>query len=122
MTPHCLAFMSFGFTEILVVGVVALLVFGGRLPEVMRNVGQAYAKFRQGLHEISKPVRDELRSVSDVTHTQSYSPPKRRPKPRAVEKAKAQEAAPPKTEDTPSEAPKAPRSSASYLDDEPPPV
>lgn len=120
MTPHPLAFMSFGFTEILVVGVVALLVFGGRLPEVMRNVGQAYAKFRQGLHEISKPVRDELRSVSDVTHTKAYAPPRRPSRPR---KAASKPPPEPESEDTPDPEPEQ-RSTppSSFIDDEPPPV
>lgn len=57
-----LAFFSFGFTELLVVGTVALIVYGGDLPDVMRNLGRTYAKFRQGLSDMSKPVRDEFRS------------------------------------------------------------
>ena len=60
-----LAFMSFGFTELLVIGTVALLVFGGELPDVMRNLGRAYAKFRQGLHDMTTPVREEFRRVRD---------------------------------------------------------
>ena len=67
MTPlQPLAFMSFGFTEILVVGTVALLVFGGELPSVMRNLGRAYGKFRHGLTELSRPVREELRQVREM--------------------------------------------------------
>ena len=60
------AFMSFGFTEILMVGTVALLVFGGQLPDVMRNLGRAYGKFRQGMTELSRPVREELRKVREM--------------------------------------------------------
>jgi TatA/E family protein of Tat protein translocase len=52
-----------GIGEILVIGVVALLVFGGELPDVMRSMGRAYAKFRESLSEIAKPVRDEFRDV-----------------------------------------------------------
>ena len=59
-----LAFMSFGFGELLIIGTVALLVFGGQLPDVMRNLGRAYARLRDGLNEVSKPVRDELREAS----------------------------------------------------------
>lgn len=62
-----LAFMGFGFTELLVVGFVALLVFGGDLPNIMRNLGKAYAKFRQGLHEVSRPIREEIRQVREAT-------------------------------------------------------
>jgi len=59
-----LAFMSFGIGELLIIGTVALLVFGGQLPDVMRNLGRAYARLKEGLHEVSKPVRDELRQVT----------------------------------------------------------
>ena len=52
------AFMSFGFAEILLVAVVALLVFGGNLPDVMRNLGRSYAKLRQSLlAPFGSPVR-----------------------------------------------------------------
>jgi sec-independent protein translocase protein TatA len=54
---------GFGFGEILVVGVVALLVYGGRLPEVMRNLGRAYARFRQGLQEVARPIHEEFRRL-----------------------------------------------------------
>ncbi len=64
MTPTPpLAFMSFGFGELLIIGTVALLVFGGQLPDVMRNLGRAYARLREGLNEVAKPVRDELRDT-----------------------------------------------------------
>lgn len=64
MTPlTSLAFMSFGFGELIIIGTVALLVFGGQLPDVMRSLGRAYARFKDGLDEVSKPVRDELRDV-----------------------------------------------------------
>lgn len=67
MTPQLpLAFMSFGFGELLIIGTVALLVFGGQLPDVMRNLGRAYARLKEGLNEVSKPVREELRDVRSM--------------------------------------------------------
>lgn len=66
MTIACtiLAFMSFGFSELLLVGVVALLVFGGNLPDVMRTLGRNYARLRQSLNEFSRPVREQMREVT----------------------------------------------------------
>ncbi len=66
MTIVCtiLAFMSFGFSELLLVGVVALLVFGGNLPDVMRTLGRNYARLRQSLNEFSRPVREQMREVT----------------------------------------------------------
>ena len=68
-------FMSFGFSEILIVGVVALLVFGGNLPDVMRTLGRSYGKFRQGLEELSRPVRNEIQKVRDLPPTIDLSQP-----------------------------------------------
>ena len=81
-----LAFLSLGFAEMLVIGVVALLVFGGRLPEVMHNLGRSYAKFRRGMNEFTHPIRQEMRKL-DVT-----SPP---PPPKAPNDAEATSQPPP---------------------------
>ncbi len=35
--------------ELLVVGLVFLLLFGSRLPSVMRNLGHGFKEFKQGL-------------------------------------------------------------------------
>ncbi len=59
-----IAFMSFGLGEMLVVAVIALLVFGGNLPDVMRTLGRTYARFRGAMHEFSRPVRDEMRQLT----------------------------------------------------------
>lgn len=61
-----IAFMGFGFQEILLVGFVALLVFGGNLPDVMRQLGRTYGRLRSSLSELSAPVRDEMRQLRDV--------------------------------------------------------
>jgi len=41
-----------GPTELLVVGFVALLLFGNRLPSVMRSLGSSLSEFRRGLREM----------------------------------------------------------------------
>ena len=75
-----LALFDLGFTELLVVGFVALLVFGGELPDVLRNAGRAYAKIRRSLGEVAKPVRDELRQLHREMDTESRPAPKPKPK------------------------------------------
>ena len=47
-----------GVGEILVIGVVALLVFGRRLPEVARSVGKGVQEFRSGLSGVERDVQD----------------------------------------------------------------
>lgn len=61
-----LAFLDFGLSELILVGVVALLVFGGNLPDVMRTLGRNYAKLRQALREFTEPVRSEINRVHDL--------------------------------------------------------
>ena len=74
-----------GFQELMVIGVIALLVFGpDRLPEIARTAGRTLAKFRaetqrnvadlkqmgevQELEKELKSLRNELRGTkSDVT-------------------------------------------------------
>lgn len=54
---------NFGFSEMLVIAVIALLVFGPeRLPELARNAGRAMARFRS---ETTKSV-EELRRAADL--------------------------------------------------------
>ena len=48
-----------GYSEMGVILIVAILLFGKRLPEVARNVGQSYQQFRQGLAEIQTTITDE---------------------------------------------------------------
>jgi len=58
-----LAFLSPGIGEMLIIAVAALLVFGGHLPDVMRNLGRTYAKFRHGMNEVTHPLRQEMRRI-----------------------------------------------------------
>lgn len=80
--PALPAFMSIGLSEMVVVTVVALLVFGGRLPEVMHNLGKAYANFRRSMNEYTKPIRREIRDLD--LRSAARHPPERTPPPAAA--------------------------------------
>jgi TatA/E family protein of Tat protein translocase len=49
-----LAFLDIGFGEMVVVAFVALLMFGGKLPDVMRKFGASYREFRRGLEDVAR--------------------------------------------------------------------
>ena len=57
-----LAFIgNIGWPEILVVSVVAVLIFGRRLPDVGRNVGRAIIEFKRGVKGITDEIEEESR-------------------------------------------------------------
>ena len=61
---NALAFFSMpGHLEWLVILVVALLIFGKRLPELARSVGKSLTEFKKGINE-AKESTDDL--VDDV--------------------------------------------------------
>jgi sec-independent protein translocase protein TatA len=47
---------SIGTPELLIILFVALLMFGGRLPDVARSLGKSFNQFKRGL----KDVEDEV--------------------------------------------------------------
>lgn len=49
-----------GTTELLLIGGMALLLFGGKkLPEMMRGLGQGVKEFKKGMNEIKDPLGEE---------------------------------------------------------------
>lgn len=54
-----------GFQEVIVLGIVAVVLFGKRLPEVAKSLGSSYRDFRRGLSEIQ--------SQFDLSDTISHS-------------------------------------------------
>ncbi len=45
---------AFGTLEWVVIGLVALLIFGRNLPSVARSLGASIVEFKKGLNEIDK--------------------------------------------------------------------
>lgn len=57
-----LAFWSPGPAEMLVLAVVALLLYGGNLPEVARSWGKSFAEFRRGLSGFQSELNEVIYS------------------------------------------------------------
>jgi len=60
---HLLLFGPIGMVELLVIAFVILLLFGSRLPGVMRNLGRGVSSFKEGLKEGKE--EDERAQIGD---------------------------------------------------------
>lgn len=50
-----LALLGLGGQEFFVIGLVALLLFGARLPKLARSLGQSVNEFKQGMKDAPRP-------------------------------------------------------------------
>ena len=63
MTPH-LAFGGLpGGSEWIIILIIALLIFGPRLPSVMRSIGKSLTEFKKGM----KGVEDDVKNAANET-------------------------------------------------------
>lgn len=63
---------GFGPFEMVVIGVIAVLLFGGNLPEVARKLGGSYRELRRSLNDVQQQFRvaeHEAKKALDVTKT-----------------------------------------------------
>lgn len=59
------AFMGLGPGELAILAVILLLLFGSRLPSVMRGMGQGVTEFKKGLREGEEEAKSEA-----IDHTE----------------------------------------------------
>jgi sec-independent protein translocase protein TatA len=62
-TTGIFALAGLGPTEFIVILVVALLIWGRRLPEVARNMGRSVSEFKKGIKEAEQVQDDVSREV-----------------------------------------------------------
>jgi sec-independent protein translocase protein TatA len=58
-----LGFWTPGPVELIIILVIAVLLFGRRLPEIARGLGKSLTEFKKGVNEVEE-TKDEL--VNDV--------------------------------------------------------
>ncbi|MFT7618844.1 MAG: sec-independent protein translocase protein TatA [Planctomycetota bacterium] len=59
--------LNLGTPELIVIGMVGLLLFGRRLPDVGRSLGKSFLEFKSGLND----MKSELSSVDRLVDEQS---------------------------------------------------
>ena len=64
----------FGFTEIFVIFILALLLFGPKkLPELGRLIGRGLAEFRRASTELRATIEDEVRELERAADIDNHS-------------------------------------------------
>jgi len=79
MSAPALAFVgNIGMMEMVVIGAIALLIFGKRLPEVGRSIGRGLMEFKRGLSGVS----DEINATPPPSeYRPTHNPELDRPRP-----------------------------------------
>jgi sec-independent protein translocase protein TatA len=74
--------MGIGWSEMLILGVIGLLLFGKRLPEVARNLGKGMMEFKKGMYDIqddvnsatNRPISSQSRPIPADTREEATAP------------------------------------------------
>ncbi len=85
--------MGIGWTEMVILGIIGLLLFGKRLPEVARSLGKGMMEFKKGMYDIQD-------DVNTASNSRSYSSAPRPIPAETREEATAPKFEPPKYEPT----------------------
>ncbi|MBL9094923.1 MAG: twin-arginine translocase TatA/TatE family subunit [Planctomycetaceae bacterium] len=89
--------MGLGPMEMIIIGIIAIMLFGNRLPEVAKSVGKGFSEFKKGMHGIEEQVNS---ASSSAYSNSSYKSTASRPA-RSIEDR--EEASAPKFEPPPAE-------------------
>lgn len=63
-----IAFMGLGTVELMIVAGVILLLFGSRLPKVMRSLGEGIVEFKRGVQGIEDDPHVSRDGSRDASH------------------------------------------------------
>lgn len=83
-------FWTPGIPEIIIILVIALLLFGKRLPEVSRSLGKGIVEFKKGIKGIEDDIETDIEDASSPAAT---LPPPAKPVDDPVDDFGAEEAA-----------------------------
>jgi TatA/E family protein of Tat protein translocase len=65
--PPIVGFLNLGPMEMMIVGVVAILLFGSRLPTVARSFGKSITEFRRGMNDLQHEFRSAMSEADEAS-------------------------------------------------------
>jgi sec-independent protein translocase protein TatA len=65
-------------TTLLILGVIAVLLYGERLPEVARSVGKGFMEFKKGVRNIQDDLEGAINSATSTDAPSRYEEPEER--------------------------------------------
>jgi sec-independent protein translocase protein TatA len=71
MSPLFAFLPNLGATELMIVAFVSLLIFGNRLPSVMRSLGKSVTEFKKGV----SGIEDDIDTAVTADNTKKPTPP-----------------------------------------------
>jgi sec-independent protein translocase protein TatA len=65
-----------GTPELLIFGIIAVILFGGRLPSVARSLGKSIVEFKKGMADLESEVKSSVYSepTARVTYNDQNEP------------------------------------------------
>ncbi|GIX02982.1 MAG: twin-arginine translocase TatA/TatE family subunit [Thermogutta sp.] len=60
-----------GWMEMMIIGLIILLLFGNRLPSVMRSLGRGVVEFKKGLQDEGGDEEQDKKAVEEEQPSQS---------------------------------------------------
>ena len=76
MTNEILNILAFGMPggpEWIIILIIAVLIFGRRLPDIARSVGKSITEFKKGIHEAKDDVTSSMDEADDIATESSTS-------------------------------------------------
>ena len=65
--PNILAMWTPGPMELIIILIIAVILFGKRLPEIARSIGKSLTEFKKGIKE----TKDEVHKATDITEEEN---------------------------------------------------
>lgn len=66
---------TFSAQDLIIIAIVGLLIFGKRLPEVGKSIGQAIVGFKKGLKEAGEEIKDVAEPEANSASAPQPKPP-----------------------------------------------